>query len=217
MTTQTLPHSVKGVSTDSVYAWKMAHVYVAPRHNMSLRFRPMISPHPAYGLNETAICSVHSYHTMPPYDDCHCGFNAWQQAKVALEYFDSLERADSSCCQRYRLSRSLQCPALLRVRLSGDIIEGTLSAAEVNKWGYRASRQLITDVFFGAGCYQAGCDAKAVGLSVTRHAYKLPRTPGVMFRPVRPACTKHNIRVILQPKELMSSNDVGIHPTYPSE
>jgi len=183
---------------------------------MQLRFSPMIGGHPSYVAYDMAVCKAKPAHSRPPHDKCHCGFNAWHEREVALEYHNEIVRHEESSQLEYGAKTSIRSTALLRVRLSGDVVEAPLNAMNLNKWGYRASRQLVTDVFFDVKCYL--CDNEATGLGITRKAYDLRQAPrGTMLRPVRPTCRKHEVRIILPPQALMKYNDVGIHLGLPSE
>ena len=205
--------ALKGISTDSIYAWKAANVYVTQLHSRLIRFRPMIMAHPTYGLNDVATCALNRLHNEPPYDNCRCGFNAWHDSSVARDYASRVLQVHCLCYGGRE--KWVSCIALLRVRLEGDVIEGALDAMNLDKWGYRASRQQVTDVFFGDACNF--CGDTAVGLSLNGKTTTLPKTPGgVLFLPVRPACSKCS-PVLFHPNELMASNDVGVHLGYPSE
>lgn len=203
----------KGVSTDSIYAWKAANVYVTQRHSNLMRFRPMIMAHPTYGITDSARCAVKKDHSEPPYDGCRCGFNAWHDFTVARTYLREVINARCLCYGG--TDKWVSCVGMLYVRLEGDVIEGTLDAMNLDKWGYRSAVQRVTDVFFADTCGFCGGDAD--GLSTSGKTTTLPNVPGgVLFLPVRPACSKCS-PALLHPNELMANNDVGVQLGYPSE
>jgi len=166
-----------------------------------------------YGVEATARCVTREGHAAPA-DGCRCGFNAWHDIASAYEYFYKWRRPREGGPQpRAGNVRVVNSVALLRVALSGHVIEGTLDVRTLNEWGYRASSQRVTDVFFETKC--AFCAEPAVGLGVAQTKFTLPETN--LCQLVRPTCPNHQIRTILQPKDLMEHNDVGVHWGYPSE
>lgn len=204
--------SVKGVSTASLYAWKVAYPYVAAGQSNVLRLLPMISLNPSYGLSDRAKC-LDRLHSSPPYDWCRCGFNAWHDRDVAQRY-GAIKRSRRRLIYRGVPSKSL-FTSLLYVRLEGEVVEATMDAEHLDEWGYRAARQQVADIFFVSVCEHC-MRAPTDGFSLSSEKRCFAEVPGVLFSHLQASCGACSPD-LLSPRELMAANDVGIHIGYPSE
>lgn len=209
-------HVVDGVSQEWVIGWKAAFASVTADLR-TIRFKAVIKYSCTYGVEARAICRApHRTHAAPD-DQCRCGFNAWDSADLAVMYlYDHRAFLDKSA-SRFETSPPLgwsRSLTVLRVGLYGDVIEGTLDAGENwDKWGYRASDQLTTDVFFSGHCAACGDQARYIGATAKT---SLMRSTLI---PLNPLCVQHANRseYILQPGSLSERNNVGIHLGFPSD
>ena len=203
-------HAVSGVLTDWVIGWKGAYASVAPDLR-TLKFKPLIVGAGIYDVDDRAVCFGHHPRHKVPGDRCRCGFNAWDNDDLAMRYIGMRQESEIKRTQRighlpgYGWFRSM---VLLRVGMCGDIIEGTLDAGKGwDKWGYRASSQCVTDVFFDDYC--SACDAKARYICAVSEEY----VHNDKMLPLRSFCTEHAQygRYILQQASLSERNNVGIY------
>lgn len=202
---------VKNKSRQWFYAWKVANVCITVNYPRTIKFVPTIAHSVTYGMRDQARCVLRNSHPVPA-NNCQCGFNAWHDVATAEQYLDGYRRLhEGRLCHIEQRPESL---TLLRVALSGDVIEGTLSTMPTSAWGYRASKQQVTDIFFSTVC--TFCRNDATGLALARKKYPVPGDSGLHY-PVRPSCGGHGIHLIIQPEQLMKHNDVAIHWGHPSE
>lgn len=207
-------HVVGGVSTDWIIGWKTANVALASDLR-TLRFSPAAISSSAYGVDALASCRMFGDIHTAPHDSCKCGFNSWNEYDTAVSYMKFHQAMRVGYAFRYyprsvfRLSL-----ALLRVGMYDEVVEGTLDAGTGwEKWGFRASRQLVSDVFFYGKC--AACNAKARYVCATAKT----RINDEELYPLATFCAKHAAygHYILQLPALSRHNDVGIYRELPSE
>lgn len=139
-------------------------------HDGRLSFRPYTVKKCHYGVTEKAECKYDhagiGEHSVPD-ERCRCGFYAlkspWLLGRIPGGY-------------RYRSLRDTAALVLLRVDLSGKVIEG--------HYGYRAEWQRVEQVAFARQCThlsEAGtCRAPAIGFMVWWRE-----------GPIGPACAEH--------------------------
>jgi hypothetical protein len=187
---------VKTVSPEWVVAWKGAGVMLS-QDMRTLVFKPMFqSMDMKYNVADEAICASISAGHIAPDDGCRCGFNAWHDPNVAYNYV----RANTGQLK----------PTLIRVGLKGQVVEGVLHATERwTYWGYRASDQLVTDVFLEKRCTTCGAEAHFVGVSAFTQGY---------WR-LMPVCASHHGTVahIIHLNSIALNNDVEMRWLNPSE
>lgn len=197
--------------TNWVVGWKQANVYV--RDDLrTLHFVPIHQDGIiyTYGVDDQARCQQYEHlHGQVPDDDCRCGFNAWDELETVWVYDRSVKH--NSYIYPEWAVRSL---ALLRVGLYGDLIDATMtirfSGGERKYWGYRSSRQRVSDIFFEKKC--DSCEDVAFGLGLVYYDLAWGWT-------LRPLCSTHleEARATVSLAALSQHNDVEIHWGYPSE
>lgn len=208
-------HVVGGVSTDWIIGWKAAFLAVEPDLK-TLRFRSVaLSGGVSYGVDAQAECLFHDHES--PHDLCRCGYNSWHEYETALRYMRFYQALQVGPSYRYHPYINFRWSVgLLRVGAYGDVVEGTLNAGYGwHQWGYRASRQRVSDIFFDGTCIVPGCGKR--GKCVC--AGKMAHTHSESLYPLRLHCTEHaaSARFILQPSGLGQRNDVGVYRELPSE
>lgn len=208
-------HIVTGVSREWIIGWKAVNVVLAS-DGQTLKFRSIVMGGPTYNVSAKAQCLLYSNRHNAPVDNCKCGFNAWHDSRYAMKYFDFYRWMQGRYAYRtliQALPNFIGSSALMRVGLSGDVVEGTIDAGkEWQEWGYRASHQIVTDVFFDESC--AICDKKAKKICVM---------PTVSLgqedvSPIRNSCSEHTkfATRVLSTDFIARLNDVGIYRKLPS-
>lgn len=207
-------HVVDSVSSDWIIGWKIANVALAADMK-TLRFSPAAISCETYGVDSYAECRMVGDLHVAPDDSCKCGYNSWDDLGIALDYMKMHQSLRVGYAFRYpprsifRLSL-----AMLRVGMYDDVIEGTLDAGlGWNKWGYRASKQRVSDIFFDGKC--AACSAEAQYICATVKT----RTPyGEDLYPLASFCEAHTVYGlrVLDLAALSLQNDVGTHMRLPS-
>ena len=171
----------------------------------------------SYDVNAQARCLLYRNGHVPPEDSCKCGFNSWYDNGLAMRYMRFYQMLQPGYAYHYvdAAREFASSVVLLRVGMYGDVVEGTLNAGgKWEQWGYRASNQLVTDVFFDGKC--AFCNARAKYVCATASAFINNEEE---LLPLRTYCAEHTIygQYILQPEGLSKRNDVGIYRELPSE
>lgn len=209
-------HTVNGISQDWIIGWKAANIALAPDME-TLVFRSVVLGGAPYPLTATAECLLYRRRHKAPVDHCKCGFNAWDEREFAITYWCFFSQIQEKYVYRAPPGRGrvfVGSCVLLRVGLAGDVIEGTIDAGEKwQKWGYRASSQVVTDVFFDDTC--AVCDKEANTLCVIENIIVQDNN----FYPLRNLCDRHidlSERALSLP-HLSCVNDVGVHIGLPSD
>lgn len=208
-------HVVSGISHDWIIGWKAVNIAIAA-DKKTLKFRSVVMGGPTYGVTAEATCLLYKDRHAAPDDSCKCGFNAWHDGQYALQYFDFYRWLQQRYVYRtpiHSLPNFIGSCALIRVGLSGDVVEGTINAGnDWLEWGYRASHQVVTDVFFDEYC--ASCDEKAVSICAMEAAPI--GTEEVM--PMRNYCSEHAEYAahILPIRAIAWQNNVDIYRTTPS-
>lgn len=208
-------HVVGGVSTDWIIGWKAAFVAITPDLR-TLQFRSVaISGGSSYGTDAKAECLF--YEHASPNDLCRCGFNSWHEYETALRYmrfYQALQLGHSYKFHPYIDFR--WSVALLRVGVYGDVVEGTLKAGyDWHHWGYRASHQRVSDVFFDGMCIVPGCGKMGQYVCAGKMTYIYKE----VLLPLRLHCPEHaaSAKYIFQHSGLSQRNDVGLYRKLPSE
>ena len=221
MTVENAVSAKSSIYTAPIVAWKVAHSYVASIDMEQIRFEPVTARSAIYDVESVAEC-IHGYgtpHARPaPYGPCHCGFNAWQTERTALSY---LEKSVNSYDTRLKVPLfGPSWPAsfvLLRVALYGKVIEGTLSAINVNEYGYRAARQRVLDVFMDKVC--GYCYSKSVQLYALKGVKSVTADPFAGRRQLRALCERHVHTLahrMIHPDVLEARNNIKLHWGYPN-
>lgn len=208
-------HVVSGVSTDWIIGWKVACVAVTP-DLQTIRFRSVVMGGESYAADAEAQCFLYKERHAAPADMCRCGFNSWHESQIALHYLRFYQFVQSGVSYRYGpnyIRDFTKSIVLLRVGLCGDVVEGTLDAGRGwEQWGYRASRQLVTDVYFDTKCCVCGQYADRLGAVGKVSVRDEVLVPLVTF------CSWHaKGQRILQKERLSIQNDIDIHWGIPSE
>lgn len=208
-------HVVSGVSTEWIIGWKAACVAVTPDLK-TLRFRSVVMGGESYAADAQAQCFLYKEKHVAPDDACKCGFNSWHELQNALHYLRFYQFVQNGASYRYgpsyirNFTKSIM---LLRVGICGDVVEGTMNAGkDWQQWGYRASRQLVTDVYFDTRCCICNQNASHLGAGDNVSVWEEVLVPLVAL------CSQHakGLR-ILQPERLSIQNDIDIHWGLPSE
>ena len=206
------------VYTDWIIGWKAAATYI--RESNELIFMPLIYRHMHYEVESMAVCH-YADHKHPPHDGCRCGFNAWHDADQAVSYMQPYARYYSGKAgvtykgpHKIPVAASNNTLVILRVGLHGDVIEGSRPA-----WGYRAERQLVTDVFFNDICSLCPRDATCLGAVNSEYPllWHLRHTTATSLL-VWPLCGRHADLAVrsVKPSEIALRNNVEVHWGYPA-
>lgn len=128
-----------------VIGWKTANLIVS-NSGSEARFMQVVKGIGLiadYGINAEAACTQRPYHNAPS-PGCGCGFNAFHEQTAARSYM----------ARPWRGQHNTSNLVLLRVGLAGRIIDGTHK--DNSTWGYKAQRQVVTDMFVPANCRVCG-------------------------------------------------------------
>jgi hypothetical protein len=219
---------VKEVQNDWVAGWKCATLLVDDDMK-TLKFEPLSFSFTgsAYGIHEQAVC----YHDSPecegldhdaPHRDGRCGFNAWEDRSVAVSYatrgMHKLSKKAKSRIRRGLPVWRFDNTTLLYVGLYGRVIEGSMNLTQDwDKWGYRASHQVVSDVFLHDTCQM--CSRPADMLYAYRTIGRETLKDRNARNTVRTVCKRHVRRsyALLDFDALSASNDTKLHWGRPSE
>lgn len=208
-------HVVSGISRDWIIGWKAVNVVLSSNYK-NLKFRSIVMGGPTYAVSSQAQCLLYNKRHNAPEDNCKCGFNAWHDPQYAMKYFDFYSWMQQRCVYRtpiHSLPNFIGSSALVRVGLSGDVIEGTINAGyDWQEWGYRASHQVVTDIFFDEYC--TVCNEKAVSIC----AMKAISLGQEMVMPLRNCCFEHAAYAtyVLPVERIQRINNVDIYCNLPS-
>lgn len=209
-------HVVSGTSCDWVIGWKAANIALASNME-TLLFRSVVLGGTPYPRMATAECLLYRHRHQAPADFCKCGFNAWDEREYAITYLCFFSQIQEKYVYRVPPDRGkvfIGSSVLLRVGLAGDVIEGTIDAGDKwQEWGFRASTQVVTDVFFEETC--AICDEEAHTLCAMQNVSLHDNS----LYPLRNLCDKHiDLSERVFPLSYLSSvNDVGVYVGLPSD
>lgn len=200
-----------------IIGWKVAHSYVRLADLSVIRFSPMSFRDTTYGIEDKALCHGHKHVASAPHLHCVCGFNAWDDEATSLRYMFAVQRVHEERLQTSspELRERVANWTMLRVALFGHVIEGTLSATNIDDFGYRSSNQRVLDIFFEDRC--AMCENKTTQLAALETESFSPFFAGDCRR-LRPLCTMHlnETHITLELATLEKRNNVKIHWGYPT-
>lgn len=209
-------HVVNGTSRDWIIGWKAANIALASDME-TLVFRSVVMGGRPYPREAKAECLLYHHRHKAPVDHCKCGFNAWDELDFATTYWCFFSQIQEQYVYQVSPDRSklfIGSCVLLRVGLAGDVIEGTIDAGDKWKeWGYRASSQIVTDVFFEERC--AICDEEAHTLCAMQNV----SVDDSDLYPLRNLCNQHIAlsERALPISYLSNENDVGVYIGLPSD
>ncbi len=207
-------HVVSSTSSDWIIGWKAANIALASDME-TLVFRSAVMGGRPYPRVANAECLLYQHRHQAPVDNCKCGFNAWDELEFATTYWCLFSQIQEKYVYRAPPDRGkvfIGSCVLLRVGLAGDVIEGTIDAGNKwQEWGYRASSQTVTDVFFDETC--AVCDEDAHTLCAMQN---VPVSDSDLY-PLRNLCDQHIdlSERVLPLSHLSSVNDAGVHIGLP--
>ncbi len=205
------------IRNSPIIGWKVAHSYVLLAKPDVLRFSPLSFRNTTYGAEDRALCHGHRHVSSAPHLRCACGFNAWDNEETSIRYMIEAQKVHDFR-SRTVLPELRERDAnwvMLRVALFGRVIEGTMSATNVDDFGYRASNQRVLDVFFDEQCVVCGNQTTQL-MALGTETFS-PFFAGNCRR-LRPLCAMHldETHTILDPAILERHNNVKIHWGYPT-